>query len=250
MNKRFCDARPAGRRGRPPDGLVHRVDHGVDECAPAARRCRSTSLAFCFSTGSPKTRTGYVDIVLRLGRDRMTSGNVPEGPPHSTRTGHSYRRAELAEHADEVHRRVRGGLARRVGDRGERAGVRERAEALVEVPAHRRARGRCRRRCPRTARCRTASADPGAWPATSPSTDERHVPPPVARRGEPQRRPRATPSGIGPPRRRESCGRGRRCARSTSSPSSTYSDVARALVAVGDEHALVAGAVVELDRSR
>src|SRR6476660_4197198 len=78
-----------------------------------------TSFAFCFSTGSPKTRTGYVDISVRLPVGLFVS------------------RAELAEHAREVDRGVGGGLARRVRDRGERARVREGSEPSVQVPAHR-----------------------------------------------------------------------------------------------------------------
>src|SRR6478672_11401912 len=165
VNMRFCT--PTCGAARPTPAASYIVSTIVSTNRASRPSMSVTSLAVCFSTGSPKTRTGYV--LMRPARVRDPS---------------LVALTQLAEHPDEVHRRVGRVLAGGVGDRGERAGVRERAGALVEVPAHRRARvdadadaleGRDaeQHREPRVRRPHVAVHD------------DVDVPPAVARRGEP-----------------------------------------------------------------
>ena len=101
--------------------------------------------------------------------------------------------AHLPDDVHEVPRGVGRVGPRHVGHRAQRAGVGERAEPLVDLPAAPASGGRCRRRSPRTAPCRRASGT--ARPARSARRRRRGATGPTNRH-----RPRsARPSPPTPP---------------------------------------------------
>src|SRR4051812_39483526 len=117
VNMRFCT--PTCGAARPIPDASYIVSTIVSTKRASFPSMSVTSLALCFNTGSPKTLTGYVLIRLIRVREHLVFSWIPRpltlGIGDKTSGGASLvAGAELAEHADEVHRGVRGGLARRV----------------------------------------------------------------------------------------------------------------------------------------
>ena len=204
-------------------------------------------------------RTGRTDLAraelprrhprLRQGRGRSGHGRVRR---HGSATGSGEPRSlELRADLPEQRQHVVGGVgacgrrARRgAGAAGHSTGTSRSARRAPTTPA---SGGRCRRRCPRTARCRRASGTPverRPAPRRRPTACSVHMPPPGASSSASTS---VAPAATGPPDDLAERARGRRCARTELVVEHVERRSPPPWSPWATRHALVAGAEVELD---